>query len=116
MNTQSASELKNLIQKSTCLTHTIEMTMERLSPFGDLLLRGWVAYAFWVSGLIKVKNWESTLYLFQSEYSVPFLSPEIAAMLGSGVELCCPVLLALGLFGRSTAALQRCCFCLISLQ
>lgn len=93
------------MQKTKCLSHKIEMRMARLTPFGDLLLRGWVAYAFWVSGLIKVQNWESTLYLFQSEYSVPLLSPEIAAMLGSAVELCCPALLALGLFGRSSAAL-----------
>jgi putative oxidoreductase len=74
-----------------------------LSPVGDLLLRCWVAYAFWVSGLTKIQNWDSTLYLFNDEYSVPFLSPEIAAYLGAGVELSFPVLLAIGLFARFAA-------------
>ncbi len=77
--------------------------LDFLSPVGDLLLRFWVANAFWVSGLTKVRSWDSTLYLFQEEYSVPLLPPEIAAYLGTGVELAFPVLLALGLLGRFAA-------------
>ncbi len=74
-----------------------------LSPLGDLLLRCWVAYAFWVSGLTKLQTWDSTLYLFENEYSVPLLPPEIAAYLGTSVELGMPVLLAAGLMGRVAA-------------
>lgn len=76
-----------------------------LGPLGDVLLRCWVAYAFWISGLLKARNWDSTLYLFEYEYAVPLLPPEFAAFLGTAVELCGPILLALGLFGRSAAAL-----------
>jgi putative oxidoreductase len=77
--------------------------LDRASPLGDLLLRGWVAYAFWVSGLTKIRAWDSTLYLFEYEYSVPLLPPEIAAYLGTAVELGMPVLLAAGLLGRFAA-------------
>jgi putative oxidoreductase len=78
-------------------------TLDFLSPIGDLTLRCWVAYAFWVSGLTKIQNWDSTLYLFQEEYSVPFLSPELAAYLGTLVEVGFPVLLAFGFLGRFAA-------------
>ncbi|MEI7994531.1 MAG: DoxX family protein [Methylococcaceae bacterium] len=105
MNTDAVCEVKPLLQKIAGLIQKIEGALNQLVPFGDLLLRCWVAYAFWVSGWIKVNNWDSTLYLFQSEYSVPLLAPELAAFLGSTVELCCPVLLALGLFGHGAAAL-----------
>ncbi len=74
-----------------------------VKPVGDLILRCWVAYAFWVSGLTKIQNWDSTLYLFNDEYSVPLLPPEIAAYLGTATELGFPVLLAFGLLGRFAA-------------
>jgi putative oxidoreductase len=77
--------------------------LEYASPLGDLLLRLWVAHAFWVSGVTKIQSWDSTLYLFENEYSVPLLSPEFAAYLGAAVELAFPVLLAFGLLGRLAA-------------
>lgn len=73
------------------------------APAGDLLLRLWVAYAFWISGLTKIQTWDSTLYLFENEYSVPLLPPELAAYSATFVELAFPVLLALGLGGRFAA-------------
>lgn len=72
-------------------------------PFGDMLLRLWVAWAFWVSGLTKIQSWDSTLYLFENEYAVPLLAPELAAYLGTFAELVFPALLALGLGGRFAA-------------
>jgi putative oxidoreductase len=77
--------------------------LDSLSPLADLLLRLWVAYAFWVSGLTKIQTWDSTLYLFENEYSVPVLPPEFAAYLGTFVELAFPPLLAFGLLGRFAA-------------
>jgi putative oxidoreductase len=73
------------------------------SPLADLMLRLWVAHAFWVSGLTKIRSRDSTLYLFENEYSVPLLPPELAAYTGTFVELAFPVLLALGLGGRIAA-------------
>lgn len=63
-----------------------------------------VAQAFFLSGLTKVRDWDSTLALFQDEYAVPLLDPHVAAVLGTGGELLLPVLLLLGLGGRFAAA------------
>ncbi len=76
-----------------------------LAPVADLTLRLWVAWVFFKSGLVKIQSWDSTVALFIYEYSVPLLPPELAAYLGTFVELCFPVLLALGLAGRVSAAL-----------
>lgn len=85
------------------LLHKTDETLTFLTPIGDLILRCWVAYAFWVSGLTKIQNWNSTLYLFNEEYAVPVLSPTSAAYLSTAIELGLPVLLAFGLFGRVAA-------------
>ncbi|HEU0204348.1 MAG TPA: DoxX family protein, partial [Burkholderiaceae bacterium] len=68
-----------------------------LAPVIDLTVRLWVAAVFFKSGLTKIQSWDTTLLLFENEYQVPFLSPETAALLGTGAELVLPVLLALGL-------------------
>lgn len=68
-----------------------------------LLLRGFVGWQFFKSGLVKVQDWESTLSLFREEYSVPLLPPEIAAFLGAGGELVLPIFLLVGLFSRPIA-------------
>jgi putative oxidoreductase len=77
--------------------------LDLLAPLGDLLIRLWVANVFLKSGLTKIDNWDSTLYLFSNEYHVPLLPPELAAYAGTFIELCFPVLLALGLGTRVTA-------------
>lgn len=68
-----------------------------------LLARIYVAQVFFLSGLTKIVNWDSTLFLFQEEYQVPFLPPELAAWLGTGGELLLPIFLSLGLLGRFSA-------------
>ena len=103
MNTITFAEHKGNTMKFSGLTYKTIETLNFLSPIGDLILRCWVAYAFWVSGLTKIQNWDSTLYLFNDEYSVPLLPPEIAAYLGTATELGFPVLLAFGLLGRFAA-------------
>lgn len=69
----------------------------------DLLARLYVAHVFLLSGLTKIDNWDSTLYLFREEYHVPLLPPELAAVIASAGELALPVLLAVGLFTRFSA-------------
>jgi putative oxidoreductase len=68
-----------------------------------LLARLYVAKVFFWSGLTKIRDWSSTLALFETEYMTPLLSPELAAWLGTGGELVLPVLLVLGLGGRFAA-------------
>jgi len=67
-------------------------------------LRLAVANVFWSSGTTKLANWDATLDLFETEYKVPLLSPDVAAHIGAAIELSMPVLLVLGLFARPAAA------------
>jgi putative oxidoreductase len=78
--------------------------LEALQPAAQLAARLYVAQAFFLSGLTKLRDWETTLALFSDEYQVPLLSPAVAAVAGTAGELILPVLLALGLGGRFAAA------------
>jgi putative oxidoreductase len=85
---------------------TIERVLGRLEAGAhvlDLAIRLYVAQVFFRSGLLKIGNWEGTLYLFENEYKVPLLPPEAAAWLGTFAELFFPVFLALGLAARLAA-------------
>lgn len=75
-----------------------------LQPLALLAARFYVGWVFFVSGLTKLRDWESTLFLFEEEYAVPFINFELAAWLGTAGELILPVLLVLGLGGRFSAA------------
>ncbi len=68
-----------------------------------LASRIYVAKIFFMSGLTKLNDWGTTVALFTDEYKVPFLSPSVAALLGTAGELVLPVLLAAGLCGRFAA-------------
>jgi putative oxidoreductase len=74
-----------------------------LSPLVDLAVRLWVANVFFTSGMTKIQNWSSTVSLFENEYAVPLLPPEMAAYLGTAAELSLPVLLVLGFITRPAA-------------
>lgn len=69
----------------------------------DLAIRVYVANVFFRSGLLKIENWDGTLYLFENEYKVPLLAPVAAAWLGTFAELFFPVFLAVGLATRLAA-------------
>ncbi|KQU81432.1 MULTISPECIES: DoxX family protein [unclassified Rhizobacter] len=77
--------------------------LESLQPVAQLAARLYVAQAFFLSGLTKIRDWDTTLALFNDEYQVPLLPPGLAAVMGTGGELVLPVLLALGLAGRFAA-------------
>ncbi len=74
-----------------------------LQPAAALGARYYLAQVFFLSGLTKIRDWEITLALFEDEYQVPWLSPALAATLGTAGELLLPVLLLLGLGGRFAA-------------
>jgi putative oxidoreductase len=84
--------------------YTASRYPEYLAPVFDLALRLFLANAFFKSGLTKIQNWDSTLYLFSDVYQVPLLPSDVAAYLATGAELGLPVLLVFGLFGRFAAA------------
>ncbi len=75
-----------------------------LTPLFDLGIRGYLAWVFFRSGLTKIQSWDSTLWLFENEYSVPYLPPETAAWLATATELSLPAFILLGLGSRGAAA------------
>jgi putative oxidoreductase len=76
---------------------------ESLQPLAQLAARAFVAKVFFLSGLTKLRDWDTTVALFTDEYHVPLLSPELAALAGTAGEIVLPVLLVLGLGGRFAA-------------
>jgi putative oxidoreductase len=68
-----------------------------------LLARLYIAKIFFLAGLTKVQDWDTTLFFFEEEYQVPLIPFELAAYLGTVGELVLPVLLVLGFFTRFTA-------------
>ena len=77
--------------------------LDALQPLAALAARLYVAQVFFLSGLTKLRDWDTTLALFADEYHVPLLPTEWAAVMGTGGELVLPVLLVLGLGGRFAA-------------
>lgn len=69
-------------------------------PVLQLMMRISVGWVFFNAGLRKLDNWDITVMLFQEEYAVPVLPPELAAHLATAVELTMPVLLVAGLATR----------------
>lgn len=88
------------------LTHLYQQAVgywRYLTPVFDLAIRGYLCWVFFRSGLAKVQSWDSTLSLFENEFSVPLISPETAAWLGTTAELTLPLLLLFGLGSRAAA-------------
>jgi len=89
---------------------SVILFIERFVAIPDLGLRLWVAWVFFKSGLTKVTGFppevtSTTIFLFEHEYKVPLLPPEIAAWTGSYTELVIPIFLALDLGGRWAAGI-----------
>lgn len=74
-----------------------------LSSWAVFAMRIYVASIFLHSGTQKISQWESTVFLFQYEYQVPFLSPHFAAILGTATEVILPLLIILGIMTRLSA-------------
>lgn len=70
-----------------------------------LLARICIGTVFFRSGMLKLDGWSdgNTLALFQSEYRLPLLPPEVAAPLAMAMELSMPLFLFLGLGTRFAA-------------
>jgi putative oxidoreductase len=90
------------LNKATCQTLALNLLslLDKGRHVVLLVMRLWMAKIFWQSGMVKISDWQNTLYLFKEEYKVPLLPPELAAYFGTGFELICPVLLVLGLGTR----------------
>lgn len=71
-------------------------------PLSFLLLFARVATfsVFFRSGLVKLADWNATLQLFESEYKVPVIPPQIAAYMSASMELGLSSLVLVGLATR----------------
>jgi putative oxidoreductase len=77
--------------------------LTRLHSAVALAARLYIAQVFFSAGLTKIQDWDTTLFLFEEEYHVPFLSFELAAYLATIGELVLPLLLFVGLLSRFSA-------------
>jgi len=91
------TQLRRLDALFERIPHELIAPLARLSV-GTIFLR---------SGLLKLDGWAdgTTLALFQEEYRLPLLSPEVASWLATAAELSLPPLLFLGLLTRPAALL-----------
>jgi putative oxidoreductase len=81
----------------------VRLTERAVGPIVDLAVRLWLAQAYFVSGVLKLTNWQTALHLAANEYPVRWLNPVAAAYTGVTIEIAGPVLLALGLLTRPAA-------------
>jgi putative oxidoreductase len=66
----------------------------------QLGLRVGVGFVFFNAGILKFQSFEFAVKLFQEEYKVPLLPPEVAARITTFNELTWPAFLFLGLGAR----------------
>lgn len=93
----------SLLQRGLALWQRFTHALDLAQPAAALAARVYLAQAFFLAGLTKVRDWDTTILLFTEEYHVPLLSPELAAIAGTTGELVLPVLLLVGLAGRFAA-------------
>lgn len=77
--------------------------LNKAQSLASIFARLYLAKVFFFAGLVKIQDWDTTLFLFEEEYSVPLLPYELAAYLGTAGELVLPILLVLGLATRFSA-------------
>jgi putative oxidoreductase len=80
--------------KLLCIADHIPLSLVQLAS------RVAVAHVFWNSAQSKLASWPITIQLFAMEYRIPVLPPDIAAFLGTAVELTGAILVFFGLFTR----------------
>ena len=95
--------MNSMLERIANLYAKVAAMLAHLGPLTLLLMRVWVAVAFWKAGVVKLADPMGTQYLFNQEYHVPLLSGNAAAFLGTWTELITPWLLGLGIAARPTA-------------
>ena len=73
-------------------------------PLLEFGMRLAVGATFFRSGMNKLASFDTAIALFRDEYRLPLLPPDVAAYMGTTVELTAPALLVLGVFARLGAA------------
>jgi putative oxidoreductase len=84
--------LQTIVQKLNAIPYSVIALIARAATFS----------VFFRSGMQKLSDWNATLMLFQNEYHVPVLPPNIAAYLAASLELGGSTLVLIGLFTRAS--------------
>lgn len=92
-----------LLRRGLALWNAFTTALDSARSLAALVARAYLAQVFFLSGLTKLRDWDTTLLLFTEEYRVPLLSPGVAAVMGTTGELVLPVMLLIGLAGRFAA-------------
>ncbi|MBV8613305.1 MAG: DoxX family protein [Acetobacteraceae bacterium] len=95
--------MPNLLRAAQDLAAALPRVQDWGSSVLLLGMRVAVGRVFFLSGLVKVSDWDATQFLFQTDYRLPLPPPGIAAPLSASFELGMPVLLVLGLCARLAA-------------
>src|SRR5882724_6469667 len=66
---------------------TFRISERTIGPVVDLIIRITLAQIFFVSGVVKLADWSTALYLASNEYPVSWMNHVTAAYLGIGIEL-----------------------------
>jgi len=79
----------------------VRVRLERV-PFSliQFAMRIAIGFVFFNAGLLKARSFDFAVKLFEQEYRLPLLAPELAARLAMICELSLPVLLFVGLGTR----------------
>ncbi len=101
--TSTSPVTPSLLQRGLDAWALLTQGLDALQPLAALAARVYMAQVFFLSGLTKLRDWDTTLLLFTEEYKVPLLPPALAAVMGTAGEIVLPVLLLLGLGGRFAA-------------
>lgn len=95
--------MKSIFVKLCAASNFLTNGLDFLSHFALLGVRIYLAKIFLWSAWLKVTSWPSTLFLFKNEFKIMFMSPEIAAVIGTTAEFVFPLFLLLGLGARIPA-------------
>ncbi|MGB8692682.1 MAG: FAD-dependent oxidoreductase [Steroidobacteraceae bacterium] len=101
---QANAALTALVRYSHGTTAFFVQVVQKLVwPKVELVIRLWLAKIFFVSGVLKLTNWQTALDLAAHEYPVRWMSPLTAAYTGVSIEVLGGVLLAAGFMTRYAA-------------
>jgi putative oxidoreductase len=93
----------------TSLLHDLTEKFERIPhDLIAIVARVAIGTVFWRSAMTKVDGWAlkpQTFFLFENEYKLPLIPPELAAYLATATELTMPLLLWSGLLTRFAASI-----------
>ncbi len=90
----------NTLQKAVYYHERAAGIVARGHSLAVLVARLYLAQVFFKAGLTKIASWDTTLFLFEYEYTVPFLPFQFAAYLATAAELVLPALLVFGVLTR----------------